>query len=82
VLDADLKGFFDNIDHACLLRQIRYRICDERVLKLITSWLTAGVMDGHTQCKSEIGTPQGAVNTPLTMLHKLSLDSGYTIIAA
>ncbi len=65
VLDADLKGFFDNIDHACLLRQIRHRICDERVLKLITSWLTAGVMDGHTRCKSEIGTPQGAVISPL-----------------
>jgi RNA-directed DNA polymerase len=45
VLDADLKGFFDNIDHTCLLRLIRHRICDERVLKLITSWLTAGVMD-------------------------------------
>jgi group II intron reverse transcriptase/maturase len=65
VLDADLKGFFDNIDHACLLRQIRHRICDERVLKLITSWLTAGVMDGHTRYKSEIGTPQGAVISPL-----------------
>ena len=65
VLDADLKGFFDNIDHACLLRQIRHRICDERVLRLITSWLTAGVMDGHTRYKSEIGTPQGAVISPL-----------------
>jgi RNA-directed DNA polymerase len=48
VLDADLKGFFDNIDHTCLLRLIRHRICDERVVKLIASWLTAGVMDGHT----------------------------------
>jgi len=65
VLDADLKGFFDNIDHACLLRLIRHRICDERVLKLIASCLTAGVMDGHTRCKSEIGTAQGAVISPL-----------------
>jgi RNA-directed DNA polymerase len=64
-LDADLKGFFDNIDHACLLRSIRHRICDERVVKLIASWLTAGVMDGHTRCKSEVGTPQGAVISPL-----------------
>jgi RNA-directed DNA polymerase len=61
VLDADLKGIFNNIVHACLLRQIRHRICDERVMKLIASWLTAGVMDGHTRCKSEIGSPQGAV---------------------
>lgn len=65
VLDADLKGFFDNIDHACLLRFIRHRIVDERVVKLISGWLTAGVMDGHTRSKSEIGTPQGAVISPL-----------------
>ena len=65
VLDADLKGFFDNIDHACLVDFIRRRIRDERVVKLITSWLTAGVMDGHTRHKSEVGTPQGAVVSPL-----------------
>ena len=65
VLDADLKGFFDNIDHTCLLDFIRRRIRDERVLKLISSWLTAGVMDGHTRRKSEVGTPQGAVISPL-----------------
>jgi RNA-directed DNA polymerase len=65
VLDAYLKGVFDNIDHGCLLRSIRHRICDERVLKLIASLLTAGVMDGHTRCKSEIGAPQSAVISPL-----------------
>jgi len=54
VLDADLKGFFDNIAHTCLLHFIRHRICDERVVKLIASWLTAGVMDGHTRCESEM----------------------------
>lgn len=64
VLDADLKGFFDNIDHACLLGFIRRRISDERVVKLISSWLTAGIMDGHTRKKSEVGTPQGAVISP------------------
>ena len=46
-------------------------LIDERVLKLITSWLTAGVMDGHTRCKSEIGTPQGAVITPTTILQTI-----------
>ena len=64
-LDADLKGFFDNIVHACLLGFIGRRICDERVLKLITSWLTAGLMDGYTRSRSEVGTPQGAVISPL-----------------
>jgi retron-type reverse transcriptase len=64
VLDADLKEFFDNIDHACLLDFIRRRISDERVVKLITSWLTAQVMDGHTRRISEVGTPLGAVIPP------------------
>jgi group II intron reverse transcriptase/maturase len=68
VLDADLKGFFDSIVHTFLLGFIRRRIHDERVLKLINSWLTAGVMDGHTRRKSEVGTPQGAVISPLSAM--------------
>ena len=65
VLDADLKGFFDAIDHEWLQRFIAHRVTDKRVQRLIKGWLKAGVMDGHTQHKSRVGTPQGAVISPL-----------------
>jgi RNA-directed DNA polymerase len=44
VLDADLKGFFDAIDHEWLLRFVAHRVADKRVLQLIKSWLKAGVI--------------------------------------
>ena len=65
ILDADLKGFFDAIDHDWLMRFLAHRVLDKRVLKLIKSWLIAGVMDGDTQHKSVQGAPQGAVISPL-----------------
>ncbi len=65
VLDADLKGFFDTIDHQWMMRFLSHRIADKRVLNLVKGWLSAGVMDKHTQLKTWVGTPQGAVISPL-----------------
>ena len=65
VLDADIKRFFDNIDHEKLLEQVHLRINDRRVLKLIKKWLKCGVMEGGEAIKSEMGTPQGGVISPL-----------------
>ena len=65
VLDADLKGFFDNINHQWMMKFLEHRIADKRVLRLIKGWLNAGVMDGHTKHKTIKGTPQGAVISPL-----------------
>jgi RNA-directed DNA polymerase len=65
VVDADLKGYFDTIPHTLLLERVREKVADGRVLKLIESFLTAGVMDGLTQWKPTAGTPQGAVISPL-----------------
>ena len=65
VVDADLKGYFDTIPHGQLLERVREKVADGRVLKLIESFLTAGVMDGLSQWKPTAGAPQGAVISPL-----------------
>jgi RNA-directed DNA polymerase len=65
VLDADIQGFFDTINHGWLLKFLEHRIADRRILRLIQKWLRAGVSeDGHWS-KTEVGTPQGAVISPL-----------------
>ena len=65
VLDADIRGFFDAIDHGLLHKFVEHRIADKRVLRLIQKWLTAGVMEDGTWTASEEGTPQGATVSPL-----------------
>ena len=53
VLDADIRGFFDTIDHGWLMRFLQHRIRDRRVLRLISKWLDAGVMeDGNWQLQN------------------------------
>ena len=66
ILDADIKGFFDNVDHGILMKLVRRRISDPRVLRLIEGWLKAGVMeDGRFHETNGVGTPQGGVISPL-----------------
>jgi RNA-directed DNA polymerase len=65
VVDADLKSYFDTIPHGRLLSRLRERIADGRVLQLIESFLTAGIMDGLKEWEPEAGAPQGAVLSPL-----------------
>lgn len=65
VLDADIRGFFDAIDHGWLIKFIAHRIADKRVLRLIQKWLSAGVMEDGTWAECEEGTPQGATVSPL-----------------
>jgi retron-type reverse transcriptase len=65
VLDADLRGFFDAIDHGWLVKFVEHRIGDERVVRLIQKWLSAGVMENGRWSASEVGSPQGATVSPL-----------------
>ena len=65
VLEADIRGFFDNIDHGWLMKFVEHRIADPRILRLIRKWLRAGVSENGAWSKTEIGTPQGAVVSPL-----------------
>ncbi len=65
VVDADLKSFFDTIPHERLLGRLRERIADERLVRLIESFLKAGIFDGVEENEPEAGAPQGAVLSPL-----------------
>lgn len=65
VVDADLKSYFDSIPHGKLIDQVAEEISDGAILKLIRSFLEAGVMDGGTYRLTEEGTPQGGVVSPL-----------------
>lgn len=65
VLDADIKAFFDTVDHDWMMRFLEHRIADKRVLRLIRKWLTAGVVDNGKKLDVKVGTPQGAVISPL-----------------
>jgi group II intron reverse transcriptase/maturase len=65
VLDADIKGFFDVIDHDWLLTFIEHRIADRRILRQVRKWLKAGVLDGTERTELETGTPQGGNISPL-----------------
>lgn len=65
VLDADIRGFFDSIDHGWLLKFVEHRITDPRVLRHIRKWLNAGVMEKGQVTRGEVGTPQGGSISPL-----------------
>lgn len=65
ILDADIRGFFDTLDHGWLLRFVEHRVADPRILRLIQKWLRAGVSEDGEWSKTTVGTPQGAVISPI-----------------
>ena len=65
VLDADIRGFVDAIDHGWLVQFVEHRIADRRVVRLIQKWLNAGVLEDGTRTQSDEGTPQGGSISPL-----------------
>jgi group II intron reverse transcriptase/maturase len=65
ILDADIAGFFDAVSHEWLIKFVEYRVGDRRVMRLIRKWLKAGVAEDGVVKPGEVGTPQGAVISPL-----------------
>lgn len=65
IIDADIRGFFDNISHGWLLKFLEHRIADRRMLRLLKKWLRAGVSEDGEWSPTKVGTPQGAVISPL-----------------
>ena len=65
VLDADIKGFFDNLDKSWLVKFVEHRVADPRILRLIKKWLKAGVMEEGKWSEPKTGSPQGSVISPL-----------------
>jgi group II intron reverse transcriptase/maturase len=65
VLDADIRDFFTSLDHSWLEKFLEHRIADQRVLRLIGKWLTAGVIEDGEWSQTQEGAPQGASVSPL-----------------
>ena len=66
VMEADIQGFFDNIDHDWLMKMLAERIGDRKLLRLIKKWLKAGILDPSGQVIDPIsGTPQGGTVSPI-----------------
>jgi group II intron reverse transcriptase/maturase len=65
IIDADIRGFFDNISHEWLMKFLEHRIADPRMLRLLKKWLRAGVSEDGEWSATKVGTPQGAVISPL-----------------
>ena len=65
VLDADIRGFFDTLDHGWLVKFVEHRVADRRIVRLIRKWLNAGVLEDGTRTRSEKGTVQGGSISPL-----------------
>jgi RNA-directed DNA polymerase len=65
IIDADIRGFYDNISHEWLMKFVEHRIADRRMLRLLKKWLRAGVSEDGEWSPTKVGTPQGAVISPL-----------------
>jgi len=80
IVDADIKGFFDNVDHEWLMKFLGHRIADKRVLRYVKRFLIAGIMEDGAVIASDKGTPQGGIVSPILAniyLH-YSLDLWFT----
>jgi group II intron reverse transcriptase/maturase len=65
ILDVDIRSFFDQLSRDWLVRFLKHRIADKRMIRLVHKWLQAGVLDEGVWTESEAGVPQGATISPL-----------------
>ncbi len=65
VVDADIKGFFDHVDHKWLIKCVEQHIKDSRIIRLIKRFLKAGIIEGTEYYETTEGTPQGSILSPI-----------------
>lgn len=65
IVDADIRGFFDNVDHVWLIKFLSYRISDSKILSVIKRFLKAGILEQGKYTKTTLGVPQGGTISPL-----------------
>ncbi len=65
IIDADIKGFFDNVNHEWMMKFLQERITDSNLLRIIKRFLIAGIMEGNEFKGTEEGTPQGGILSPI-----------------
>jgi len=65
IVDADIKGFFDNLSHPIIMQSVAERVADGNILRLVEKFLTSGVLDNGVFKPTSVGTPQGGVISPL-----------------
>ena len=86
VVDADLQSYFDTIPHERLMARVEERISDGRILDLLRGWLTADILQDVNRWTPIVGTPQGAVISPLLAniyldpLDRLMAEHGYPMV--
>ena len=78
MLEGDIKACFDEISHPALMARVRQRVADRRVLSLVTAFLKSGILGEDRQLrKSNAGTPQGSILSPLLSNVALSVLDEY-----
>lgn len=65
IVDADIKGFFDNINHEWMIKFLEYRIDDKRFIELINRFLKSGIIENEMYYETDKGTPQGGLISPI-----------------
>ena len=83
VVDADIKGFFDNVDHRWLMKFLEHDIQDKNFLRYIVRFLKSGIMEDLKYYESDKGTPQGGLISPVlanVYLHYFSLKPQYSAL--
>lgn len=65
IVEADIKGFFDNVQHGWMMEFRGHRIADKRVLRYVKRFLIAGVVEDGAVVATEMGTPQGGIISPV-----------------
>jgi len=65
VVDADIKGFFDHVNHEWLMKFLQHRIADPNILRLVARFLKSGIVEAGIKYDTPEGTPQGGVCSPI-----------------